>query len=282
VILTARGEPALAAAASAHVVSLRRLDELLGDANGYYGRQSYRLDDCAHGRELHPQLVAAFADFDRTDAALDASQTDLEDRAIAARLARLSGDPTRHADLVTETVLDHLEGATLRLSVALEAFCRAARKLPHDVRADETAWSKWTTAHADEIRALGVNAERGEELARRVAGLWKGDPTSRLVERYFEAAGVPLPREVVRALSDARNLVAHQYRVSKAAYSDDFEDELKQIALVRTCLVAALAIEIGYAGPITDGDADDTAPSWWPAGPPHPPSPHMFRCEVSG
>jgi hypothetical protein len=108
----ARGEPALAAAASAHVVSLRRLDELLADANGYYGRQSYRLDDCAHGRELHPQLIAAFADFDRTDAALDASQTDLEDRAIAARLARLSGDPTRHAELVTETVLDRARRMT--------------------------------------------------------------------------------------------------------------------------------------------------------------------------
>lgn len=198
------GDAALAAAATAHLASLQRADHLLDDANGYYDRESYRLDACAHGGELHPQLLTAFADFHRTHAALDAVQTEIEDRAISARIARLAADPTRHADFVIETVVDRarrmtrsLQRARLersRLVVDDEAAVRdaiAAYTAVADVIATEQEVSLELRSRAsvlsEDARAVAVRLDGSafdrDELARIGGGEVFGSP-QRVVAHY--------------------------------------------------------------------------------------------------
>lgn len=99
-------EVELASAAHAYLEAIQRLAPLLADVDGYYDREAYRLDDCAHGRELHPQLAQAFAAFTTADADLEALSAQIETRAIDARLARLEADPAHQPEYLTELALD--------------------------------------------------------------------------------------------------------------------------------------------------------------------------------
>jgi len=158
------GDASLAAAAAAHMATLQHLDGLLGDASGYYDRESYRLDACAHGQELHPQLVAAFDDFHRTQAALDAVQTDIEDRAIDARIARLAADPAHHTDLVIETVVDRAR----RMTRSLE---RARLERSHLVVDDAAAVRQAIADYAAEVDVLASEQEVSLEFRTRASVL---------------------------------------------------------------------------------------------------------------
>jgi hypothetical protein len=140
------------------MATLQHIDGLLGDAS------SYRLDACAHGQELHPQLVAAFDDFHRTHAALDSVQTEIEDRAIDARLARLATDPARHTDLVIETVVDRARRMTRSLA-------RARLERSHLVVDDAAAVRQAIADYAAEVDVLASEQEVSIQFRTRASVL---------------------------------------------------------------------------------------------------------------
>jgi hypothetical protein len=98
--LTADGsELALDRSARRFAGALRTLHELTQSATRYY-EQEYQGDSSARGRELHPRIVAAFADFVKTHAELRRDLSDAErllrfyfaGRATEQESAQIAGD----------------------------------------------------------------------------------------------------------------------------------------------------------------------------------------------
>jgi len=72
--------------AKTYIAAFRKLHPLISRAEAYYRQRDFAQDDCALGRELHPQLVAAWKEFaegdKRLSAALERHQRPLEHRLL--------------------------------------------------------------------------------------------------------------------------------------------------------------------------------------------------------
>lgn len=161
-----------------------------------------------------------------------------------------------------EALWHHLDGAYLGVQVALEAFAAEAGpdELEERVR-DKAEWLAWVEARAVEIATMGRDAAMGETLVNVLRGAWRSS-SSRTVERYFEANGTPLPKNVIKEVR-RRNPVAHEL-VMTAGEKRDVDTDLDRVSLIQTVLVAALALHVGYDGPIAGGTNGDEDPEWWP------------------
>jgi hypothetical protein len=105
-------------AASSFAAAIGTLQPLLARADVYYERESYRDDGMALGRELHPQLMAAFDAFRAADTALRAQVDAVQDAARTERIAELAHDPSRRTEYLIERLMaDAL--AVVRASDAL-------------------------------------------------------------------------------------------------------------------------------------------------------------------
>lgn len=94
--------PAAEGAATAYASAIETLIPLLQRADRYYERETYRDDDMAQAREMHPQLMGAFRAFADADRALRAQVEGVQDRAREERLARLASDPARRTEFLIE------------------------------------------------------------------------------------------------------------------------------------------------------------------------------------
>ncbi len=98
--------PELEQAGEALVVALEALAPLLEDAVDYYGQgKAYKEDKLAHGKELHPKLMAAFEAFEAADHAMGVQLDAIEDHNLETRLASLQGQADRVPYLLTKTIL---------------------------------------------------------------------------------------------------------------------------------------------------------------------------------
>lgn len=98
--------PQLEQAATAWIEALQALNVVVTEANTYYELENYKDDRMLKGKQLHPQLLAAFAHF---NAANDAfyGQVVMTQNALSARhLARLKADPERHVDYLIAYLID--------------------------------------------------------------------------------------------------------------------------------------------------------------------------------
>ncbi|NOY93746.1 MAG: hypothetical protein GXP55_21385 [Deltaproteobacteria bacterium] len=196
----------------------------------------------------------------------------------------ISEDDERSADIthvVTSAYHDaadeHIEGAYLKLQVALEAFCFRSGKagLPSlENRADPKAWKGWVEEHADRIRELARTEEDAKTLLSVVKGAYHAS-SSRRVERFFELHGIALPAEATAAIR-GRDRIVHQYTLGPR--SRNSERELARIGISQALIVAALALFIGYHGPIANGRDMNSSPDWWPWKPGVAPPPSLIRC----
>ncbi len=99
--------PAFETAAQHYAETLVTLRPLLVDAARYYDVGLYRADACSHGRELHPQLMDAFAAFETADDELTALIEALEEERADALLARVAEDPGLAGAYVIERTMIH-------------------------------------------------------------------------------------------------------------------------------------------------------------------------------
>ncbi|MCL2716194.1 MAG: YiiG family protein [Alphaproteobacteria bacterium] len=129
-------DPELEATASAYVAAITKLHPLLREAGSYEHDKSYKDDNMAKGRALHPPLQAAFDEFFAADQKL----RDLVDPVI---------DDHARQDL---TALENRDGRTLRfevnaLMVDARALVSAIRTAP-DTDRITAALSQYETALA--------------------------------------------------------------------------------------------------------------------------------------
>ncbi|WP_339071795.1 YiiG family protein [Methylovirgula sp. 4M-Z18] len=90
-------DAALEAAGTAYVQAVTTLEPLLKQADDYYDQSNYKDDKMAKGKALHPQLMAAWAAFDKADADLRGRVQALNDQVQAELLAAIEKEEGKNA-----------------------------------------------------------------------------------------------------------------------------------------------------------------------------------------
>ena len=90
--------PQLDQAGSAWIQSLQALNVVVSEAHRYYDLENYKDDGMRKGKELHPRLQSAFAQFNAANDLFYAQVVSTQDAISQRRLERLKADPARHVE----------------------------------------------------------------------------------------------------------------------------------------------------------------------------------------
>jgi hypothetical protein len=134
--------PELESAAEQYRQALGELDPLIDQADRYYRQNDYKDDKMAKGKQLHPQLLNAFAKFEQVNKGFEERVTTLNDSVNDRQFARLEKDPSRRLEYLAQYAL-YQGKALIRLAdiaelkqldlqkydVAVQNYDRALREL---------------------------------------------------------------------------------------------------------------------------------------------------------
>ncbi|MES1185046.1 MAG: YiiG family protein, partial [Myxococcales bacterium] len=98
--------PEVESAAAEYRKALEELDPLVKQANKYYDQNDYKDDKMAKGKQLHPQLMNAFAKFEQVSKGFEDRVTALNDAVNARQFARLEKDPSRRLQYLSQKSLN--------------------------------------------------------------------------------------------------------------------------------------------------------------------------------
>jgi hypothetical protein len=98
--------PDIESAAAEYRKALDELDPLVKQADKYYDQKDYKDDKMAKGKELHPQLMNAFAKFEQVSKGFEDRVTALNDQVNARQFARLEKDPARRLQYLSQKSLN--------------------------------------------------------------------------------------------------------------------------------------------------------------------------------
>ena len=98
--------PEVESAAAEYRKALEELDPLVKQANKYYDQSDYKDDKMAKGKQLHPQLMNAFAKFEQVSKGFEDRVTTLNDAVNARQFARLEKDPSRRLQYLSQKSLN--------------------------------------------------------------------------------------------------------------------------------------------------------------------------------
>lgn len=190
----------------------------------------------------------------------------------AESLAR-EGD--RSTWIVFRTFMDsleeHLDGAYLKLQVALEAMSyEVPRPMAAVLVKDPPAWEKWVQNREAEISSHATDPEAARKLMNKVKAAQQL-PSTDAVEDAFGVLLLRPPGDLMAELKQ-RSRSAHRFLMSRPDADGggrDVVNDWKRVRMMRTLLVAVYAKRIGYTGPINDAETDDygkpQSADWWPS-----------------
>jgi hypothetical protein len=165
----------------------------------------------------------------------------------------------------------HLDGAYLKLQVALEATAKhlvGQKSGAVTIVKDRRAWSRWVKSIAPTVRQLAAVGQEETVLGkiRNAAFI----PSGHRVEVAFREFGLELPDEL-KAEVALRNVVAHAALMSTPGKRDVSRD-VSRVGKVQTLLAALVALAVGYRGRLVGwernrlGAYEDAPPSLWKVG----------------
>jgi hypothetical protein len=167
-----------------------------------------------------------------------------------------------------DAVSEHLDGAYLKLQVAVERFARdlvgnQRRALVSNV--DE--WRNWVRSLNSEIKKRAVDKEAAGILLGKMIGA-REPTTGRYVEAALKTAGIIVGKRIKVEIKE-RGSVAHRFTMAKrGARRRNVDVDVRRVAVLRTIVTALLALHVGYDGPILGWEQDPHGwpklPKWWP------------------
>jgi uncharacterized protein DUF3829 len=92
-------------AADEYKKALGELDPIIKQADRYYRQNDYKDDKMAKGKQLHPQLMNAFAKFEQVNKGFEERVTTLNDGVNLRQFARLEKDPSRRLEYLAQRAL---------------------------------------------------------------------------------------------------------------------------------------------------------------------------------
>jgi hypothetical protein len=98
--------PEVESAAAEYRKALEELDPLVKQADKYYDQKDYKDDKMAKGKQLHPQLLNAFAKFEQVSRGFEDRVTALNDAVNTRQFARLEKDPSRRLQYLSQKSLN--------------------------------------------------------------------------------------------------------------------------------------------------------------------------------
>lgn len=188
-------------------------------------------------------------------------------RFFAAVAHALSGpDATRFYVAINtylDSLSDSLDSSYLRLQVALEAFCRYGDPPLPLLVCDEVSWRAWVEARREEIVQQATDARAAQRLLDKIRSSPKQRPSSDAVRAAFASWELDVPEDELAEL-DGRNIAAHRYLMNESEDGRDLERDVDRTTILRTLLLAAVAREAGYRGPIHGwAGMRFGQPRWW-------------------
>jgi len=150
--------PDVESAADEYKKALSELEPLVKQADRYYRQSDYKDDKMAKGKQLHPQLLNAFAKFEQVNKGFEQRVTTLNDGVSERQLARLEKDSSRRLEYLALRALS--EGKALiklvdigelkeldlqRYDVAVQSYDKALREL-----------EAYATSHKPEVAKVSL------------------------------------------------------------------------------------------------------------------------------
>lgn len=171
--------PEVESAAAEYKKALEELDPIVKQAEKYYDQKDYKDDKMAKGKQLHSELMNAFAKFEQVSKGFEDRVTTLNDAVNARQFARLEKDPSRRLQYLSQKSLNEAK-ALIKLTdiaelkeldlqkydVALQTYDKALTELEQyaDSHKAETSkammFSSYTSSSKDFLKSA-------KELLRR-------------------------------------------------------------------------------------------------------------------
>jgi hypothetical protein len=171
--------PEVESAAAEYRKALEELDPLVKQANKYYDQKDYKDDKMAKGKQLHQELMNAFAKFEQVSKGFEERVISLNDGVNARQFARLEKDPSRRLQYLSQKSLNEAK-ALIKLTdiaelkeldlqkydVALQAYDKSLTDLEqyaqsHKAEVDKTMmFSSYVSSSSDFLKSA-------KELLRR-------------------------------------------------------------------------------------------------------------------
>ena len=169
----------LDAKAAEYKAALAQLDPLIRVAHRYYDQRDYLDDKLAKGKELHPQLMAAWDHFEKANEALRADVVQLNEAIGARRLTRLAADPNQRLQYLTQSAAAQAK-QLIKIADVEQLSQLNNEQFEPALKSYEQAWNEleqYGAQHSDEIESLhtwslfelGANdfLKAAKELGRR-------------------------------------------------------------------------------------------------------------------
>jgi hypothetical protein len=161
---------------------------------------------------------------------------------------------------------EHLDGAYLKLHVALEALCqevpRPASRLLVD---DSREWLAWVDRNASEIGSFAPTSESAVKLVNKVKAAQQS-PATDSVDDALQALGLDPPAELKAEVRE-RNRSVHGFLMNRPGTTRNLSRDWDRVRILRELLTAVYARRIGYAGPIhswrTGALGHPVVAEWW-------------------
>lgn len=147
--------PEVESAAAEYRKALDALDPLVKQAEKYYDQKDYKDDKMAKGKQLHFELMNAFAKFEQVNKGFEDRVTTLNDAVNTRQFARLEKDPSRRFQYLSQKSLNEAK-ALIKLTdiaelkeldlqkydVALQTFDKSLTELEQYAEAHKAETSK--------------------------------------------------------------------------------------------------------------------------------------------
>lgn len=168
-----------------------------------------------------------------------------------------------------DSLEEHLDGAYLKLQVALEAMSHGVERSRSGALVRNSAdWEQWVVSRLPEISMHAVDGEAARKLVNKVKQAQQ-PPSTDAVEDALAALNLSPSADLIGEVRH-RSRVVHGFLMSRAAPDGrrDLLNDWERVKRVRVLLTALFARRIGYTGPINGPDVDSVgvekpAP-WWP------------------
>lgn len=181
-----------------------------------------------------------------------------------------------YLDSVAEATID---GAYLKLQIALEEFARSLRKQEESAAGiaraptrllvrDKDTWIAWVDDHVAELRGMVAEGENPAVFVDKVRSAMNL-PSSGVVADVLARLDPPLVvgRDVLNEVRQ-RNIPVHSGRMNKPGVDYVVDRDVERLDILRSLLVALVSRACGYDGAISgwlrSAPTWKPAPDWWP------------------
>ena len=171
--------PEVDSAAAEYRKALDELDPVVKQAEKYYDQKDYKDDKMAKGKQLHGELMNAFAKFEQVNKGFEDRVTALNDAVNLRQFARLEKDPSRRFQYLSQRSLNEAK-ALIKLTdiaelkeldlqkydVALQTYDKALTELEQYAEAHKAETSK-AMMFSSYLRSSKDFLKSAKELIRR-------------------------------------------------------------------------------------------------------------------